>query len=121
MRTANDAIVETRLILQDTVTPYRYPTGDLIRYLNNGLYALKRLRPDAFLSYYNRDLPQFVDAPESLDTKLPFATIFFEPIVMYMSGFAEMRDDEFTVDQRAGILLHSFAAQLTAPQGALIK
>lgn len=121
MRTANDAITESRFILQDTVEPYRYPTADLIRYLNNGLYALKRLRPDAFLGYYNRDLPQFSDTPVSLAEKLPFATIFFDPIVMYMSGFAELRDDEFTVDQRAGILLQSFAAQLTEPQGSVIK
>ena len=120
MRTADDAITEARLVLQDTVVPYRYPTVDLIRYLNNGLYELKRLRPDIFLAYVGQPVPQYIDDPISLAELIPVADIFYQPLVLFMAGYAELRDDEFTVDARASILLRSFATSLTLPAGAAV-
>lgn len=115
MRTAQDAITETRIILQDTVEPYRYPTSDLVRYLNNGMYELKRIRPDVFLNYCNKDLPQFIDDPDDFEEELPFSTIFFQSMVLFITGYAEIRDDEYAVDSRAALLLGAFTTQLTVP------
>jgi len=92
-------------------------------YINNGLYELKRLRPDIWLSSLTfpvTDLPRYVDDPVDLATALPFNTMFYQPLVLYVAGYAELRDDEFTQDARAATLLKSFAVQLSAPAAAIV-
>jgi hypothetical protein len=112
-QTVNDAVVQARKILQDEMEPYRYPTSDLLTYLNNSMYELKRIRPDAWINTLNTDLPMYSDNATDLATDLPFNGIFFQPTVMYMAGYAELRDDEYTQDSRAAILMQSFITSLT--------
>jgi len=116
-KTIGDCVSEARVILQDTVTPYRYSDDELLSYFNNALYELKRLRPDLYIGSFGSDL--LIYTTSDLSTEVPFASIAFQPVLLYMAGFAELRDDEFTVDQRAGTLLRAFTGQLTGRGGAV--
>ena len=119
-KTINDAISEARVFLQDTVEPYRYPTEQLLAYLNNGLYELKRIRPDAWIFSLSGDLPSYQNKSADLAQPFPVDMIFFNPMVLLIVGMAEMRDDEFTQDSRAGILLQSFVSNLTKVSGGMM-
>ena len=116
-KTIGDCIGEARVLLQDNYTPYRYSDDELIDAFNNALYEIKRLRPDAYLGGYGTDLTIYTTADTA--TEVPFPAIFFQPTVLYITGYAELRDDEFTIDQRAAILLRSFAGQLVAQGGVV--
>ncbi|MDX1297291.1 MAG: hypothetical protein R3260_03485 [Pseudomonas sp.] len=116
-KTIGDCIGDARTILQDKSTPYRYTDDELYSAFNNGLNELKRLRPDAFVGSYGTDLTIYTSSDSA--TELPVAMIFFQPLVYFVTGFAELRDDEFAVEGRAAILLRSFSAQLTSVAGAM--
>jgi hypothetical protein len=114
-RTINDVIDQARIILQDKVTPYRYSDEELVSFFNNALYELKRLRPDAWLGSLGKDLDLYAPIATDLAKEVPFSSIFFQPVVAYVAGYAELRDDEFVVDNRAGLLMSSFTRAISAP------
>lgn len=115
-KTIGDCVSEVRSLLQDTVDPYRYPTADLYALFTNATYEIKRLRPDFYIGAYGQDLPIYTESDSA--TEVPFAMICFQPVVHFITGTAELRDDEFTVDNRAGVLLQAFTRQLTATLSA---
>ena len=53
MPTLGQAVAEARLVLQDTVTPYRYPDADLLSYANDSLNLLVDFIPELFSAYIN--------------------------------------------------------------------
>jgi len=110
-KTAADVISDARAILQDTDSQlYRYSTEDLVQYLNTALLEAKKLRPDLFLDYIGLDVPNFTTS--NLDGDFPIDEMYYSPCVFYVVGFAELRDDEFTVDARAATLMNQFVAKL---------
>ena len=115
VKTIDNAIAEARAILQDTDPTgpaNRYSTADLVAYLNNGLLEARKLRPDLFREYYGVDTPSYEEADLGQDTPFPIDGMYFSPIVFYITGSAELRDDEFTVDARAVTLMGQFTAKL---------
>jgi hypothetical protein len=97
---------QVRDILQDDAQPYRYPDETLVDAANLAIGEAWRLRPDLFfgpglLTGLVPSLPDTGPAPLPgfLDTAL----------VAFVSGWAELRDDQFTTDNRASILLQSFS------------
>jgi len=116
LATVGQYIEEARRLLQDEVSPYRYPDDDLVDALNIGLLEARRLRADLFLPLF--DVP-WTDPSGTIDTD---AEVTFDPqyraaLVYYIVGRAQLRDDEPTTDQRAGGLLQKFTAQLLTAQG----
>jgi len=108
-RTVGDVIKRSRDILQDTVSEeYRYTDDSLVGIFNDSIAEIKRLRPDAFI--YGEDLPSFTASEFASD--FPLAEIFFQPAVYFIAGQAELRDDEFTVENRAMTLLSQFSNML---------
>ena len=116
-RTVKNCIDQVRNILQDEIDPYRYATSQLLEYFNNGQYELKRIRPDVWLGGYGVDLTLYTES--DYDTEIPFASTFFQPMVLFIAGYAELRDDEFTTDARAATLLTAFSRQLSTPSWGL--
>lgn len=121
MQTGSTAMVQIRSILQDRVEPYRYLDSELVAILNTCLTEVKRLRPDAFAGTFTTSTtPQFYEDGQilppagylPLSDPWPIDEMFFSPVVVYVAGYAELRDDEFTVDSRAALLLQRFAGQL---------
>lgn len=112
-KTYQSLLSEAREILQDTVDPYRYEDSTLLNILNRGLQELGRIRPDAFWTTFSSDdivIPEVATA--DLTTTFPLPMQFFSPLTSFIVAWAEVLDDEFTTDGRAGMLLAQFKAQV---------
>lgn len=113
-RTVADLLNRVRVVLQDQDQDgYRYPTADLVGYLNDSVLEAKRLRPDLFVGRYRVDPPQVSDIlTDYTVVKFPLPDSCFAACVAYVAGNAEMRDDEFAVDNRASSFVASFTQKM---------
>lgn len=120
-KTYQDVVTEARVLLQDTVdTSYRYSDTTLIAMYNRGLQALARIRPDACYDLYDDNslnVPELVEsAPGTGQTAwtddFALEMQFFNPLVHYVVGMAEIVDDEYSEDGRAMMLLNQFKANV---------
>jgi len=112
-KTYQTAIDEAREILQDTDEPYRYTDTILLNILNRALQELGRIRPDAFWTTFSTDdivVPEVTTL--DLSTTFPLPMQFYLPVVSFLVAWAEVLDDEFTQDGRAGMLLQQFKMQV---------
>jgi hypothetical protein len=113
-KTYQNIIDEAREILQDTDSEgYRWTTNTLRNKLNRGLQELARLRPDAFYDSFATDdivVPELEDGDLASDLDTPMQ--FYAPLVYWVTGSAELVEDEFTNDGRAAILLGQFKTML---------
>lgn len=120
-KTYQDVVTEARVLLQDTdATAYRYSDAVLLAMYNRGLQALARIRPDACYDLYDDNslnVPELVtSAPGAGQTawtdNFGLEMQFFNPLVHYVVGMAEITDDEYTQDGRAMMLLNQFTANI---------
>jgi hypothetical protein len=110
-RTLGDVVTEARRILQDEDTEnYRYPDADLYAAITSAIAEVRRLRSDAFIGSITDALPIYTSANSGL--AFPIDETFFTPVVYFVAGYAELRDDEFTNDGRAVALMNKFVSQL---------
>lgn len=112
-KTYQTALDEAREILQDTDEPYRYTDAALLNILNRALQELGRIRPDAFWTTFSTDdivVPEVTTL--DLNTTFPLPMQFYLPVVSFLVAWAEVLDDEFTADGRAGMLLAQFKSQV---------
>lgn len=116
-KTYQDVITEARVLLQDTdVDDPRYSNTDLLAIYNRGLQALARVRPDACYDLYSANslnVPELVESSPGAGQTIWTATFglemqFFNPLVSYIVGIAEIVDDEYAEDGRAAMLLTAF-------------
>lgn len=107
LNTVADVFAEARVLLQDTVVPYRYADAELIRILNIAIMEARRLRPDLFLGQFT-SLPAFASTGDAFNLEPMYRPAF----VYYLVGRAALRNDEATEDARATVLMNKFAAQL---------
>jgi len=113
--TVGQYLEEARRLLQDEVTPYRYPDDDLVDALNIGILEARRLRADLFLPLF--EIP-WVDPSGTIDMAAPVSMdpMYRPALVYYIVGRAQLRDDESTTDQRASALLTKFVGQMLTIQ-----
>ena len=107
-KTIGGILTDARVILNDAAAD-RYTDSQLISDLNNAISQTKALRPDAFI--LGEALPEFTTSDLAVDFPLP--AIFVQSFVYYLVGNAELRDDEFAVDNRAMTLLSAYRRDLT--------
>lgn len=121
-KTYEDVATEARVLLQDTEIPYRYSNTALLQFYNRGLQALARVRPDACYSLFSANalnVPELVESgagsgqTDWTDT-FGLEMQFFNPLVHYVVGMAEITDDEYTEDGRAQLLLNEFKRSILA-------
>lgn len=110
-----DYITRARVLLQDTVEDYRYPTADLVEALNLAVMDARRLRPDLFLTDFSV-LQEFAeaDAEDDAEVEVSIDPMYRTAFVYYIVGHAQLRDEEDTQDARATVLLNKFNAILTS-------
>ena len=115
LETVGQYIEESRRLLQDEFTPYRYPDDDIVDALNIGLQEARRLRADLFLPLFDM---QWVD-PATIDLQTPVTLdpMYRSTLVYYVVGRMQLRDDEPTTDQRAASLIQKFTMQLLTITG----
>jgi hypothetical protein len=102
-RTVTDAIAAARDVLNDEDggsdgATYRTSDAKLRGYALDGINAVRNIRPDLFLGNWG-DL-----AALAADGTLPLADQFFRPVVSYMVGMAELKDDEHVNSGRAKLM-----------------
>lgn len=108
--TVQDYIDRARVLLLDTVEPYRYPDIDLVEALNMGILEARRLRADLFKSYFRTTLPDYTTG--DLTAEVDIDPMYRMAFVYYVCGSAQLRDDENNQDSRAVTFLNKFTAQL---------
>lgn len=120
----DDVITEARETIGDSVEPFRYPTAMLMGFLNTALRELYRYRPDAFIGNFVQGVLSYNPVPTydvtdlGTDTSFPADDrVFFNPVVFFVAGRAELSDDEFSDQGRAMTLMQSFRGMLITPGG----
>ena len=102
---------QARVLLQDTIEPYRYPDADLLTALNMGLLEARRLRPDLFLA-----TPKVVPSYDLVDnTVVAIDQQYRMALVYFMVGQAQLRDEEDVTDVRSMLFLQKFSEVLISP------
>lgn len=109
-KTIDNVLEDARVILNDT-DGERYTDAELVSDLNSAISMTKMLRPDAFI--VGEALPEFTVSDLNSNTDFPMPEIFYQSFVYYLAGNAELRDDEFAVDNRAMALLSAYRRNLT--------
>jgi len=99
-----------RVLLQDTIEPFRYPTADLITTLNMAFLDARRLRPDLFL-YSSTDVPFYSATSETIDIDQQYRMA----LVFFVVGYAQFRDEEDVQDIRSAAFVQKFNQMLTEP------
>lgn len=110
LTTVGNLLDQIRTLLQDvdnTSGQYRYSTDSIVTNLNQGLVDLYRIRPDLFLEL-NFNVPQFM--VDQLGVPIGIEQQYATPLIMYVVGLTQARDDEQTQDARAGTFLQTFKA-----------
>jgi hypothetical protein len=107
-------IVESRTLLQDVIPPYRYADAELISTLNMAMQISYRLRADLFLGLTSSSIPAFT---ANDTTPVPMDAMYRVPIVHFMAGHAQLRDEEDTQDSRAVGLIADFKSSLISIGG----
>jgi hypothetical protein len=111
--TISEAIGAVREILKDEVPEaYRYSDASLMRAFNIAITELHTLRPDAFIVKE----PWTYLTTDDMDKEFPVPLNFFNPVIYFICGYAELRDEEYSQDNRAGILLTKFTQDVTGGQ-----
>lgn len=99
LETVNNYITDARVLLQDTIAPYRYEDPSLLVGLNTALLEGRRLRPDLFVFYGNGDeVPSFF---KNDGTRVPMEKQFRLAFLHGMVGHALERDQEDVQDERS--------------------
>lgn len=101
-----------RVLLQDAEKE-RYSDAELLDSLNMAITEMQRIRPDIPALF--QPIQGFPWTTTSLNqgNLLPVDGKYFSPLVSFVTGWAELRDDEFATDNRAVTLLTRFQSQLT--------
>ena len=115
MPTIGQLLADARAILNDVVPisgEVRYSDGDLIQAFNAAMLEARAKRPDAFLAMGLRAAVPFYKMPDDAGTAFPLDQIFYPSFLYYVVGRSELREDEFTQDSRAVVLMNKFVSQL---------
>lgn len=124
----SDCITQTRVFLQDVISPNRYTDDQVVAALNSAMFEISRLRPDIFLdmkyqksiacdgSSYGDMIPQLFDASKVNQT-IPLPSLYWPALIWYVSGYLQSYDVEDTQDQRAQTFIGKLASRLMTVAG----
>lgn len=108
-RKVKDVFSRVREVLNDAAGA-RYTDPQLFGYLNDAVIEARSIRPDIFIGQYAAPIVDVTD-PEA---DFPLPDQFFPAVCFYVSGRAELRDDEFAIDGRAMTLLSAYGKKLVS-------
>jgi len=108
LETVDKYVALARTLLQDTYDgPYRYSDAELAIGLSLALQETRRIRPDLFL---NKSVQTFTTNDA---TVVNMDEMYRVPLVYYMCGHVQLRDNEEVQDQRAAAFFGLFHAKMT--------
>jgi hypothetical protein len=103
---------QAREVLQDVDPPYRYGDTALIDAANLAVQEAWRHRPDLFYGRVSLETGQPAALTALDTTQVPLPNFMDVALLSFVAGYAELRDDQFTVDGRAMALLKNWNAAL---------
>lgn len=107
LETVDKYVSLARTLLQDTYDgPYRYSDAELVLGLSLALQETRRLRADLFL---NKSVQTFT---VNDTTVVNMDEMYRVPLVYYMCGHVQLRDNEEVQDQRAAAFFGLFNSKL---------
>jgi hypothetical protein len=113
LQEVGDLVSQVRTLLQDTdnsaSSGYRYSTDSIITALNQGMMDMYRVRPDLFLES-GFVIPVFNVG--TLGAQIGVEAQYISPLVYYVTGLVQARDDEQNQDSRAVAFMKTFSAAL---------
>lgn len=109
LQTVGDFMDQVRTLLQDVdnsaSSGYRYSDDSIILCLNQGMIDLYRMRPDIFMDL-KFVIPVYnVSSPDAV---IGIEMQYISPLIFYVVGLVQARDDEQTQDSRASAFLQTF-------------
>lgn len=110
LATVGDYIKQARILLQDTRDPFRYADTEMVAQINIGLMEARRLRGDLFLPLF--EVPVLEEGLVDTNQKVPMDIMYRSPLLYYLVGKMQLRDDEATTDSRAAALIAKFTQQM---------
>ena len=108
MATFQSVIDDARVFLKDA-DKVRYTDANLLTYANDVVRECKRIRPDFFLGSYSTVLSTF-----ALGDTGPIPIEYHQFLKDFITGRAEMVDDEYANESRAVALLIRFKNGMTS-------
>lgn len=109
LQEVGDLVSQVRTLLQDTdntaSSGYRYSTDSIITALNQGMLDMYRMRPDLFLEN-GFVIPVFNVG--TLGAQIGIEPQYISPLVFYVTGLVQVRDDEQNQDARASAFIKTF-------------
>jgi hypothetical protein len=113
LQQVGDVIGQVRILLQDTdntaSSGYRYSSDSIVVALNQGMLDMFRIRPDLFLEN-GFVVPKFDVG--TLGALIGVEEQYIPPLVYYVTGLVQARDDEQNQDSRAMAFMKTFSAAL---------
>lgn len=106
----SDYVAKARELLQDTVQPVRYSSGDLKDALGFAIMEARRLRADLFVDGVVPD----IDRGAGDSTAIAMDIQYRVALVYYMVGHAMLRDEEEGSQQLARAYKAQFGSQLVS-------
>ncbi len=117
--TIGGLLLDARGILNDTVPTSggtRYSDADLIGAFNVAALQARTKRPDLFLFMGMRTPMLQYSMPKDQNTPFPFDQSIYPAFLYYIVGQSEMREDTFSDDSRATVMMNKFVSQLLGVQ-----
>ena len=106
LETIDDYLIDGRVLLQDTIAPYRYDDTSLITAMNVTLLEGRRLRPDLFVYCSRNGRVQHLTAKDG--TVIQIEEQFRLAFLHGMIAHALERDQEDVQDERASTFMGIF-------------
>jgi hypothetical protein len=103
---------------KDPLPEYRYSDDEVFEAINAAMSEVRAKRPDAFLGLatgLRTPLPVYAAASD-MATVFPLDQMFYDPVLYYVVGRCELREDPFSEDSRATTLINKFITQLLSVQ-----
>lgn len=105
-RTFQQVIDRARIPLNDA-DKVRYTDADLLGYANDAVLLLRQKRPDLFFGSWTIPAGEY-----AIGANLPVEDTYFPAVADYITGRAESRDDEESMQTRAAAFMQLFGSNL---------
>lgn len=116
LQLVSDYIVQARILLQDSISPYRYDDPSLVSALNLALQETRRLRPDLIIYNIPPTVPYYTSAQSG--AKVPIEQPFRQAVLNGLVGYAIERDQEDIEDNRVAMFISAMRYMLTGEKPA---
>lgn len=114
-RTFGTLITEARTLLQDAIATdgaFRYSDAEMFEAINGFLGEIRVKRADLFLPMGLRNTLPIYDSTSDMSTTFPLDLSVYNAVLYYTVGRCELREDTFSNDGRATVLMNKGLSQL---------